>query len=143
MASADITLAALFDARRAARLGQFHAENAANPDFNEVIDDVLSMVTKRESGLRGAITRATARLAATRLMDLANNPAADPQSRAEAAEGLRKLASRLGDGKVTDSAEIAHRHMLREEIASFLARPDKPREQPRTPEVPPGPPIGN
>ena len=143
MASADITLAALFDARRAARLGQFHAENAANPDFNEVIDKVLSIVTKRESGLRGALTRATARLAATRLMDLANNPAADPQARAEAAEGLRKLAGRLADGKVTDSAEIAHRHMLREEIASFLARPDKPREQPRTPEVPPGPPIGN
>ena len=32
MSSADITLAALLDARRAARLVQFHAEDAANPD---------------------------------------------------------------------------------------------------------------
>jgi hypothetical protein len=142
MASADITITALFDARRAARLGQFHAENAANPGFNEVIDDVLAIVTKREPGLRGAITRATARLAATRLMDLANNAAADPQARAEAAEGLRKLAARLGD-KGSDAAELAHRHMLKEEIASFLARPDQPRQQPKTPEVPPGPPIGD
>ncbi len=143
MSSADITLAAVFDARRAARLVQFHAQNAANPDFNEVIDRVLTIVTQHEGGLRGALTRATARLAASRLMDLANNPAADSQARAEAAEGLRKLAARLADVKGADSAEVAHCHMLREDIASFLARPDKPREQPRMPEVPAGPPIGD
>src|SRR5262249_19682752 len=35
--SADITLGALLDKHRAARLVQFHAESAANPDFNEVL----------------------------------------------------------------------------------------------------------
>jgi hypothetical protein len=143
MASADITLTALFDARRAARMTQFHAESSANPDFSEVVDDVLALATKRETGYHGAITRAVARLAATRLMDLANNATADAQARAEAAEGLRKLAARLADGKGADAAEVAHRHMLRDEIASFLARPDKPREQPHSPEVPAGPPIGD
>ncbi|MGA8806802.1 MAG: zinc-dependent metalloprotease [Thermoanaerobaculia bacterium] len=142
MSSADITLAALFDARRAARLTQFHAEDAANPSFNEVINDVFDVVTKRESGYRGAITRGSARLTATHLMDLAANRDADPQVRAEASEGLRRLIVRLNDAGIADDAELAHRHALRDDITRFLERPDAPRTQPKLPEVPPGPPIG-
>ncbi|MEK6371605.1 MAG: zinc-dependent metalloprotease [Acidobacteriota bacterium] len=141
-ASADITLAALLDARRAARLVQFHAENAANPGFNEVLDEVFAVVTRREVGYRGAITRATCRLAITRLMDLAANRDADPQVRAEATEGLRRLAAKLGDAGIHDTAELAHRHAVRDDIERFLSRPDQPRTQPKPPEVPPGPPIG-
>ncbi|MEA2343823.1 MAG: hypothetical protein QOF63_1992 [Thermoanaerobaculia bacterium] len=142
MSSADITLAALFDARRAARLVQFHAEDAANPSFNEVINDVLDVVTKRDSGYRGAITRGSARLTATRLMDLAANRDADPQVRAEASEGLRRFIVRLNDAGIRDDAELAHRHALRDDITRFLDRPDQPRTQPKLPDVPPGPPIG-
>ncbi|HEV7487194.1 MAG TPA: zinc-dependent metalloprotease [Thermoanaerobaculia bacterium] len=140
--SADITLAALFDARRAVRLVQFHAEDASNPSFSEVVNDVLDVVTKRESGYRGAITRGSARLAATRLMDLAANRDADPQVRAEASEGLRRFIGRLNDAGIRDDAELAHRHALRDDITRFLDRPDQPRTQPKLPEVPPGPPIG-
>src|SRR4051812_37789612 len=142
MSSADITLAALFDARRAARLAQFHAEDAANPSFNEVVNDVLDVVTKRESGYRGAITRGSARLTATRLMELAANRDADPQVRAEASEGLRRFIVHLNDAGIRDDAELAHRHALRDDITRFLDRPDAPRTQPKLPEVPPGPPIG-
>jgi hypothetical protein len=142
MSSADITLAALLDARRAARLVQFHAEDAANPGFSEVINDVLDAVTKRESGYRGAITRGVARLTATRLMDLAANRDADPQVRAEASEGLRRFITKLADASIRDDAELAHRHTLRDDITRFLDRPDAPRTQPKLPEVPPGPPIG-
>jgi len=142
MSSADITLAALFDARRAARLAQFHAEDAANPSFNEVVNDVLDIVTRREPGYRGTITRGSARLTATRLMDLAANRDADPQVRAEASEGLRRFIVRLADAGIRDDAELAHRHALRDDITRFLDRPDAPRTQPKLPEVPPGPPIG-
>jgi hypothetical protein len=142
MSSADITLAALLDPRRAARLVQFHAEDAANPDFNEVADDVIAVVTRREAGYRGAITRAAARLTATRLMDLTANRDADSQVRAEASEGLRRFSAKLGDAGIGDNAELAHRHALRDDIERFLARPDQPRTQPKLPEVPPGPPIG-
>src|SRR4051794_2614337 len=142
MASADITLAALFDARRAARLVQFHAEDVANPSFNEVVNDVLGVVTRSESGYRGAITRGSARLTATRLMELAANRDADPQVRAEASEGLRRFIVRLTDAGIRDDAELAHRHALRDDITRFLDRPDAPRTQPKLPEVPPGPPIG-
>jgi hypothetical protein len=143
MASADITLAALLDARRAARLAQFHAEDAANPDFNEVVNDVIAAVTRRKNGYRGSITRAMARLAATRLMNLAANADADSQVRAEASEGLRRLSAKLSDAGIRDEAELAHRHAMHDDIERFLVRPDQPRTQPKLPEVPPGPPIGD
>ena len=141
--SADVTLGALLDRHRAARLVQFHAENPANPDFNEVLDDIFAVVSRNEMGYRGAITRASCRLATTRVMDLAADRDADPQVRAEASEGLRRLAGRLGDAGIHDAAELAHRHAVRDEIERFLARPDQPRTQSKPPEVPPGPPIGD
>jgi hypothetical protein len=141
--SADVTLGALLDARRAARLVQFHAENPANPDFNEVLDAIFAVATRRELGYRGAITRATCRLLVTRVMELAADRDADPQVRAEAGEGLRRLAGQLGDAGIHDAAELAHRHAVRDDIERFLARPDQPRTQAKPPEVPPGPPIGD
>jgi hypothetical protein len=75
-------------------------------------------------------------------MELASARDADPQVRAEAAEALRSIATRMADSG-TEPAEVAHRHALREDIERFLARPDQPRTQPRPPAVPPGPPIGN
>jgi hypothetical protein len=118
-------------------MDQFHAENSANPDFNELLGRVLDVATAS-----GAISRATCRLAATRLMDLASSRDADAQVRAEASEALRGLALRLA-APTTDLAEIAHRHALRDDIQRFLERPDQPRTQPRPPEIPPGPPIGD
>jgi hypothetical protein len=138
MSSAGITLAALLDPRRAARMDQFHAENAANPDFNEVLQRLADISTRRD----GAITRATCRLMTTRLMELASNRDANPQVTAEATEALRTLLERLANA-TGDVAEVAHRHALREDIQRFLERPDHPRTQPRPPAVPPGPPIGD
>src|SRR5207302_9970282 len=86
MSSAEITLDALFDARRAARMSQFHAENAKNPDFNELVDDVIGVTTRRESGYRAAVTRATPRRFAAPLMTLATDAPADPQGPALARE---------------------------------------------------------
>jgi len=141
MSSAQITLDALLSPQRAARMVQQHAESAEYPDFNETIDDVIAVVTKRESGMAGAIARANARLFASSLMDLANDATAAPQVHADASEGLRRLAASLGDRGVTDASELAHRHALREDIERFLARPDAPRTPLRPPQVPPGPPI--
>jgi hypothetical protein len=143
MTSAEITLDALLDSRRAARMAQFHAENAKNPDFTELVDDVIAVTTRRESGYRGAITRAAARRFAAHLMTLANDANADPQARADASEGLRRLSAKLSDRGVTELSELAHRHALRDDIERFLARPDQPRTQPKAPDVPMGPPIGN
>jgi hypothetical protein len=137
MSSADITLGALLDPRRAARMDQFHTENATNPDFNEVLSRLLDVATAP-----GAVSRATCRLATTRLMELASNRDADSQVRAEATEALRILMGRMGTA-TSDPSETAHRHALRDDIQRFLERPDQPRTQPRPPEIPPGPPIGD
>ena len=137
LASADITLAALLDSHRAARMDEFHSENAQYPAFT----DLLHRLVELETGNSDAITRATSSLAVTRLMELASSRDADAQVRAEAAEGLRTMAAKLA-GPAADAAEVAHRHALREDIQRFLQRPDPPRTQPRPPEVPPGPPIG-
>ena len=140
MSAADISLAALLDSRRAARLEQFHAENAANPSFMDVLDALVTQATRTERGYPGLINRATSRLLVSRLMELANQRDADAQVRAAAAEGLRMLASRVAVAG-GEPSEIAHRHALHDDIERFLARPDQPRTQPRPPEVPPGPPI--
>jgi len=137
LSSADITLGALLDPRRAARMEQFHAESAQYPGFTEVLDRLLELMVRP-----GAISRATCRLAATRLMELASSRDADAQVRAEATEALRSLAARLANSP-NEPAEIAHRHALRDDIQRFLERPDPPRTPPRPPEVPPGPPIGD
>jgi hypothetical protein len=76
-------------------------------------------------------------------MTLANDANADPQARADASEGLRRLSAKLSDRGVTELSELAHRHALRDDIERFLARPDQPRTQPKAPDVPMGPPIGN
>jgi hypothetical protein len=141
-ASADLTLLALLDPRRAARMDRFHAENAANPSFNEVLSAIISLVTKPETGVHATIARATARLFVARAMELANNRDADAQVRAEASEALRRIAARLA-APATDPGEVAHRRALRDDVERFLARPDQPRNPLRTPEVPPGPPIGD
>src|SRR5207249_605358 len=112
-ASADITLLALLDPRRAARMDRFHAESAANPGFSEVLNDLIGLSTGSGAGVRAAIRRAVARLFAIRTMELASNRDADLQVRAEASEALRKLAARLAVAE-TDPAEVAHRHALRE-----------------------------
>src|SRR5205085_7356042 len=125
------------DARRAARMDEFHSENAQYPAFAELLSRLVDLETRRAD----ATTRATSTLAVTRLMDLVNMRDADAQVRAEATEALRKMAGKLA-APATDPAEIAHRHALRDDIQRFLERPDQPRSQPRPPEVPPGPPIG-
>ena len=137
LSSADITLAALLDPHRAARMEEFHSENAQYPSFNELLDKLIDLETKP-----GAITRATSALAGQRLMELADSRDADTQVRAEASEALRRLAARL-NAATADTAELAHRHALRADIQRFLERPNAPRTQPRPPEVPPGPPIGD
>jgi hypothetical protein len=138
--SAEITLDALLDPYRAARLVQYHAENDANPSFAEVADRVIDVAMRNEPGYAGAITRATRALLAQHLMALAANANADAQVRAEASEALRRFRARL-TANAKDESELASRHAVAEEIERFLNRPAETRKAPPPPEVPPGPPI--
>ena len=143
--AADLVVSDLLQHQRAARLIQFHAQNSANPDFDDVVNslvaatwDTVVVADRYES----AISRAVQSLVVTRLIDLASNADASPQVRATAAGALRslqkKVVARLSDGMVND-----HLTATRDDIERFLARPDEPRR--RTPPLPrpPGDPIGS
>ncbi|HYI13166.1 MAG TPA: zinc-dependent metalloprotease [Thermoanaerobaculia bacterium] len=129
MTAADITVTALLDPARAARLTQ-QENNLTLRDLTDALIDVAAQ--------QGTITRASRTLILTRLAQLALNREAAPQVRAEAFDALRRLSTRLVN--VADIAETTHRRATRDEIDRFLARPEA-WQAPTIPTVPPGPPI--
>lgn len=130
MTAADITVSALLDPARAARLTQ----QDANLTLRDVTTALVDVAMRQ-----GSIPRATRTLIFTRLAQLANDRDAAPEVRAEAFDALRRLAARV---TITtgDPAEAAHRRMTRDEIERFLERPET-WQPPIIPAVPPGPPI--
>jgi hypothetical protein len=129
MTAADISISALLDPARAARVAQ--QEN--NLTLRE-ITDALNVFASRQ----GPMPRATRTVLLVRLASLANDREADPSARAEARDALRRLSERLTD--VSDHAETVHRRATRDEIERFLARPET-WQAPVLPAIPPGPPI--
>ena len=131
-ASADITISALLDPSRCARLIAFHEENADNPAMSEVLDKLIDTTFPVGGQAPSPVLSSAVRaLLAERLMDLAANPDADALVRAEASDALRRFSAKL------DPKSRA----LRDDIERFLARPAETRKTPKLPEVPPGPPI--
>jgi len=135
--AADLAVSALIEPHRAARMIAFHAEESANPDFQEVLDALVAAAMRTPAG---SITRTTRSVIVSRLEELADDPEADSQVRAEGNEALITLSRRLAE-PVDDFAERAHRRATHDEIERFLARPAEARKPLRLPELPPGPPI--
>ncbi|MGZ7041924.1 MAG: hypothetical protein ACXVH7_09050, partial [Thermoanaerobaculia bacterium] len=120
------------------------AENPANPSLSSVFDAIIGVATRYDRGNAGAITRATRAILEQRMAQLADNPDADPQVRAEASAALRRLSARLAAAMPADDvSEVASRRATRDDIEKFLARPYDARKQPNVPPIPPGPPIGD
>jgi len=144
--AADLAIAGLLHPARAARLELFHARDAANPDFDEVVRSLLRRTWGTEAvagagkaaanGERAAVRRAVQTLVVTRLMDLSASSAAGQGVRAIATSGLRRLAAQLA------SRTDAHGGETRRDIERFLERPAEPRTRTPPPRVPPGEPIG-
>jgi hypothetical protein len=144
--AADLAVSGLLQPARAARLELFHARDAANPGFDEVVRAVLRHTwglptsggpgAQRTGGRQAdEIRMAVQSLVATRLIDLAASPEAAPGVRAVATNGLRRLAAQLAPR--TD----AHSRQTRDEVERFLTRPNTPRTPTPPPPVPPGEPI--
>ncbi|MCU1349401.1 MAG: Glutamyl- and glutaminyl-tRNA synthetase [Acidobacteria bacterium] len=142
--AADLTIIALLDPHRDARLVEFHAEDAANPSLSEVFSAMVDVAMQRNSGYAGEITRATRAVLLTRLMDAAADDSSAPQVRAEANAAIRRLSSRCANvAGISDDAEAASRRAVNDDAERFLSRPDEQRKQTRPPAIPPGPPIGD
>ena len=136
--AANMAVSALLQPERAARLVDFHARDAANPDF----DEVIGAVVRRAFGVapaaapQSALDRTIQNVVVTDLIELAANQGAAFQVRAGARLGLRLVRARLA--AASDSAGIA----LREDVERYLTRPEAQTPRTPLPETPPGEPIG-
>jgi hypothetical protein len=140
--AADLALSALLDPNRAARMIDFHAQNAANPDFKEALDAILSATWKTlpaQSPYQRAIQRSVQSQTVQRLIELAGNESASPLVRADVTGALRGLSATV---KATAGAD-AYRRAAQEDIDRFLNRPDAVKPAPRALPTPPGDPIGS
>jgi hypothetical protein len=143
--AADLAVSALLEPHRAARLVEYHARDANNPDFREVVDALVAHTWSEPAprdDYQSAIARAVQSLTVTRLMDLAANDAAAPQVRAVATQALRDLQDALKTPTQLSAADNAHRRATVDDIERFLTRPDAPRKRTTPPPTPPGDPIG-
>jgi hypothetical protein len=143
--AAGLTVSGLLEPHRAARLIQFNAENAKNPDFLEVVDALVARTwgAKAEADpYRAAVLRAAQRVVADRLMDLAANEGAAPEVRAAATDALRRLSASLQAPRPGSRADAAHRRAVRDDVERFLARPAAPHKPTDPLPVPQGEPIG-
>ncbi len=139
--AADLSLGALLDPSRAARMIDFHAQNPTNPDLREVIDSIIIATWKApvpQNAYHRAIQRSVQSLTAQKLMNLASDEGTSPLVRAEASAALRNLNAML---KATANAD-AHRRATQEDIERFLNRPEAVRQPARPLPTPPGDPIG-
>ncbi len=139
--AADFAVGALLQPARAARLVDFHARDARNPDFDEVVKALVTTVFTGQATDAGvpqgpAIRRAIEHLAITRLIALASNDDASFEVRASARLGLRRARTALASA--TDSAGTA----LREDVDRYLTHPEPPPVRTPPPAAPAGEPIG-
>jgi hypothetical protein len=143
-AAADLTAGLLLNPERAARLVQYHAEDADQPGLDEVIDKLLAATwkAKPETGLAEQVRRAVDSVVLYHLMALAANENAPAQVRATAFFKLNTLRDWLNNSSVPDDSLIAFRQFSAAQIKRFLDNP-KQISVPRPPEAPPGQPIGD
>jgi hypothetical protein len=143
--AADQAVLGLLNPQRAARCVEFHALNAANPDFKEVVDALLNHTWKAPrpaSAYQAILAESVQSLVVTRLMELASNADTSSQVRATASQVLRDLSAWLSSPAQT-RLNVAHRNAAIDDIKRFLNRPDA-TFKPTTPlPTPPGDPIGS
>jgi Met-zincin/Domain of unknown function (DUF5117) len=143
--AAEMAIGALLDANRAARLIDFHAQNPANPDLNEVIREIFAATWKASAssnGYHSALQRTVQSVVVRELIELAANENAAQQVRAVANESLRAMLPELKRVGMLEATELAHRRFWADEIERFLTRPDATRKRTTPLPTPPGDPIG-
>ena len=141
--AADITISAVLQPERAARLVDYHSRDNNLPGLDEVIDKMLDATWKSQhpGGFRGEVQRAVDMVALYDLMQLAAGADNQNQVRAIAFYKLGQLKDWLSNLETKDELEIAHEEFAISEISRFL---DDPKKMTLTKpvEAPAGAPIG-
>ncbi len=134
-AAASLTLGQLLQGERAARLVQYHAQDASLPGLAEVIDFIFTATWKapRQAGLKAEVQRVTETVALYHLMMLSISDTAPAQVRAIAEAKLSTLATFL-------HGPDPHKSFAARAIEQFRKDP-KRIPLPVPIEAPPGQPI--
>jgi hypothetical protein len=141
--AANLTLGALLEDARAARLVQQHALDPTLPGLDTVIDRIAAATfgAQGADAYENEIARAVQRVVVEQMMTLAGG-AEMPQVRAIAAQKLLQRQLRLSKAAATGVAS-AHASLLASDIKRFLDRPFAPATRAEIPTAPPGAPIGD
>jgi Met-zincin/Domain of unknown function (DUF5117)/Domain of unknown function (DUF5118) len=145
-AAAEQTMQFLFNAQRAARLVEFHAEDPANPSLEEVLNTILTATWKAPhgTGYDAEIARVVDNVTLYDLMKLAANEQAMDQARAVVSlelDGLKRWL-KTAETQTQDPEEKAHLYYAETQIEQFQKNPTK-IELTVPLEPPDGPPIGS
>jgi hypothetical protein len=126
-AAAEIVANVLLQPERAQRMIEYHALDAGNPGFDELVGDVLSATWKAQSasGYHGAIQRTVSAVVLDHLITLASDDHASSQVRAVAALKLNELkkwiATQVPSAK--DTAVLAQLFFGESQIDHFQKNP--------------------
>jgi len=145
-AAADIVATLLFQAERAQRMTEYHARDANNPGFDELLNEVLATTWKAPAmpGYNGAIQRTVNTVVLDRLMSLAADEHASSQVRAVALLKLDELKKWLAsqENLLKDVETRSEFFFARNQIDHFEKNPAEVHmSAPATP--PAGDPIGS
>ncbi len=139
------TLQFLFNPQRAARLVEFHARNAEEPGFAEILDAVLDATwkTAHSSGYDGEIANTVDNVVLFNLMNLSADGHANEQVRAIAAFKLHELKTYLSSQQTARSKWLDPAHVFFALRQIDLFEKDPKHIDVTVPvEAPDGPPIG-
>jgi hypothetical protein len=143
--AADLTLAALFEPGRAARLVEQSARDPRMPGLEELIESAIAGTWKQPAGAdyAGEVQRTVNQVMLARLIGLAANPDALPQVRAVATAQLLALRDWLNRSAASANNRAQQAHLIYggRMIAQFLEHP-KDFVVPKISTPPPGQPIG-
>ena len=138
--AAEVTLAQLLDAKRAARLNNQYARDNKLPSFSNVLAILIDDGWPRRSEDRFAvIERQTQALIVDRLIHLMGMPTAATQVRADAMDALVKISDRASNSRQRSTAGKAHMRFLAARIEVALANAEA--FEFLSTKVPPGSPI--
>jgi hypothetical protein len=145
--AASAAVASLIQPQRAARLIDFNRRDTSQPGLEEVISSMIdkgfsqpSPDTRRLVELAAVVRRSVV----NGLLHLASDENAASMVRAQAEEGLRKVAGRLEGGGSASASFAAENRLMASEIDRFLTRESgyEPKPSKALP-TPPGSPIGS
>jgi hypothetical protein len=146
-ASANATVSVLLDPARAARLLQYHAEDAQQPGLKEVLDALLNATwkSKTRSGTLVLVQRVVDDVVLTDMMTLAADQKAADEVRAAALYELTELSSWLVQqaAAATDPQQKAHMLFAVAQIRKFEQEPTQTLKPTPRLDSPPGAPIGS